>query len=299
MERRRAELYGLLGDLPLLTRPLTAVKRGEVELDGYVLETWDLDLNGVETVPASVARPRDLTRPAPAVLYNHSHGGRYDMGRRELVEGREYLQPESYAKALTDLGYVVLCIDHWVFGERAHTSEIDTVKMMLWRGEVLWGQMVYDSLRALDFLMSRPDVDPTRVATLGMSMGSNMAWWVAALDPRVAVTVDLCCLTDYQALLETGGVSGHGIYYYVPRLLQHFTTAQINELIVPRPHLAIAGTRDPLTPVIGLDRIEAALDDAYAAAGHPERWRLERYPVGHEETAEGRRAALEFLREHL
>lgn len=299
VERRRAELYALLGDLPPLNRPITASQRGQEERDGYLLETWDLDLNGIETVPAYLARPRELTGPAPAILFNHSHGDRYEIGRRELVEGREYLQPEPYAKALTDRGYVVLAIDHWIFGERSHTSELDTVKTMLWRGEVLWGRMVYDSLRALDWLLQRPDVDPARVGTLGMSMGSTMAWWLAALDPRIAVTVDLCCLTDFEALLETGGVSGHGIYYYVPRLLQHFTAAQINELIVPRAHLAVAGTNDPLTPVAGLDRIEAELDRAYARAGHPERWRLERYPVAHEETAEGRAAVLQFLGEHL
>ena len=89
-----------------------------------------------------------------------------------------------YAKALTDLGYVSLCIDSWVFGERSHATEADTFKAMLWQGQVLWGMMVYDSLRALDFLIERPDVDPQRVATLGMSMGSTMAWWVAALDER-------------------------------------------------------------------------------------------------------------------
>ena len=58
-------------------------------------------------------------------------------------------------------------------------------------------------------------------------MGSTMAWWTAALDERIKVCVDVCCLTDFQALIETGGLDGHGIYYYVPGLLKHFTTAQI------------------------------------------------------------------------
>ena len=66
---------------------------------------------------------------------------------------------------------------------------------MLWQGQVLWGMMVYDGLRALDFLLTRPEVDPQRIATLGMSMGSTMAWWLGALDERIKVTVDINCLT--------------------------------------------------------------------------------------------------------
>src|SRR5437660_12692244 len=101
-------------------------------------------------------------------------------------------------------------------------------------------------------------------------MGSTMAWWHAALDERVAACVDICCLTDYQALIETKGLDGHGIYYYVPSLLKHFTTAQINALIAPRPHLSLAGNRDPLTPPQGLDRIDAELKKVYAAENAPE-----------------------------
>ncbi len=169
------------------------------------------------------------------------------------MDGRSYLQPVPYAKALTDQGYVALAIDHWCFGERSHTSEGDTFKAMLWQGRVLWGMMVYDSLRALDWLLARPDVDASRVGTLGISMGSTMAWWLAALDERVRVTVDICCLTDFHTLLARKGLGLHGVYYYVPRLLKHFTTADINALIVPRAHLALAGLRDDLTPVEGLD----------------------------------------------
>ena len=271
----------------------------EEDRDGYRLETWTLDLNGVEPVPAYVARPRTMTGRVPAVLFNHSHGGGYTIGKKELVEGRSYLQPPAYAKVLTDLGYVVLAIDHWVFGERSHTSEGDMFKAMLWQGQVLWGMMVYDSLRALDWLATRPDVDQARIGTLGISMGSTMAWWLAALDARVKATVDICCLTDFQALLAHKNLSAHGVYYYVPRLLKHFTTAQINALIAPRAHLGLAGLQDKLTPVDGLDRIDGELQQVYAAAGHPERWRLLRYDVGHMETPEGRQEIVAFLRRFL
>jgi hypothetical protein len=132
-----------------------------------------------------------------------------------------------------------------------------------------------------------------------MSMGSTMAQWLAALDERVKVTVDICCLTEYHTLLAVKGLSGHGIYYYVPGLLKEFTASDVNALIAPRAHLGLAGSRDDLTPAAGLDIIDRELKAVYAEAGHPERWKLLRYDVAHQETAEGRREALAFLRANL
>jgi dienelactone hydrolase len=296
---RRAALYALLGELPARRRPVSGQKTSEVERDGYVLERWTLDLNGIEPVPAYVARPRGAAGRLPGVVFNHSHGGGYKIGKTELIEGRKYLQPTPYAKELTDLGYVAIAIDHWIFGERSHTSEQDMFKLMLWRGQVLWGMMVYDSLRAVDVLLQRPDVDPQRIATLGMSMGSTMAWWLAALDERIKVTVDINCLTDFDSLIAAKGLGHHGIYYYVPSLLKHFTTAQINALIAPRPHLAVVGKRDALTPADGVDRIDRELRATYARLGQPDRWKLARYDVEHQETAEGRREIVAFLKQWL
>ncbi|NLX08441.1 MAG: alpha/beta hydrolase [Chloroflexi bacterium] len=298
-ETRRQELYNLMGDLPDRERPITATTTGTDEHDGYLLEKLTLDLNGIEPVPAYFARPRDRSGPLPVILYNHSHGSRYAIGKDELLTAREYLQLPPYVEALTGLGYAVLAIDAWGFGGRYTRTESSIFKEMLWKGQVMWGMMVYDSLRAVDYLVSRADVDAARIGTLGMSMGSTMAWWVAALDPRVRVCVDICCLTDFDALIESGGLDGHGIYYYVPRLLNHFTTAQINALIAPRPHLGLAGNRDPLTPPQGLDRIDAELKQVYAEAGAPEAWQMLRYEVPHVETQEMRQAILAFLQRWL
>jgi hypothetical protein len=132
-----------------------------------------------------------------------------------------------------------------------------------------------------------------------MSMGSTMAWWLGALDERLKVVVDINCLTEFRTLLAEKGLSRHGVYYFVPDLLNHFTTAQINALIAPRAHLGLAGLRDNLTPVAGLDIIDAELKQVYARAGRPERWTLLRYDVEHQETPEGRQAIIAFLKEHL
>lgn len=297
--KRRQELFELLGDLPDRDRPVSAVTVGQEAREGMIIETLVLDLNGVESVPAYFVRPKAATGRLPVVLYNHAHGGDYVLGKDELLAGRSALQKPPYAQALAARGCASLAIDAWLFGERRGRTESELFKQMLWHGQVLWGWMVYDSLRAIDYLVGRDDVDATRIATLGLSMGSTMAWWVTALDERVRVCVDLCCLTDFQALIETRGLDGHGIYYYVPGLLKRFTTAEINALIAPRPHLSLAGNDDRLTPPAGLDRIDAALKGVYAELGAPDAWKLVRAQTGHFETAAMRAEVLAFLGRHL
>jgi acetyl esterase/lipase len=296
---RRRQLYDLLGDLPDPARTVSATKIDEVEAESYLLEKLLLDLNGIEAVPAYFVRPNGMDGPLPTVLYNHAHGLYYALGKDELLVGRDALQEPAYAQELTRRGYAALCFDTWAFGERQGRTESEIFKHMLWSGQVMWGMMVYDSLRAIDYLASRPDVDPDRLGTMGISMGSTMAWWVAALDTRIRVCVDLCCLTDFQTLIDTRGLDGHGIYYYVPGLLKQFTTAQINALIAPRPHLSLAGNFDPLTPPAGLDRIDAELRLVYQAQGAPDAWKLARYETGHFETAAMRAEILSFLQTWL
>ncbi|MBM4047433.1 MAG: alpha/beta hydrolase [Planctomycetes bacterium] len=298
-ETEREKLWGLLGDLPPRERPISAEKVAEEQHPAYTIERLMLDLNGIELVPAYFVRPKRLKGRAPAVLFNHSHGGNYLQGKEELVVPNNYLQRPAYAEALAREGYCSLCIDTWNFGERRGRTESELFKEMLWRGQVLWGMMMYDSVRAVDYLVSRREVDARRIGTLGLSMGSTMAWWLAALDTRIRVCVDICCLTDFQALVETRGLDGHGFYYFVPSLLKHFSTAQINSLIAPRAHLSLAGNYDKLTPPAGLDRIDAELKRVYMESGAPEAWRLVRHEIGHFETAAMRAEILRFLRKWL
>jgi pimeloyl-ACP methyl ester carboxylesterase len=296
---KRKLLWKLLGDLPERDKPVKVIESKSELRKKYILESMLLDLNGIETVPAYFIKPRQTETPCPVILFNHSHGGFYDVGKEELLIGAPYLQNPPYAEQLTDLGYAVCCIDTWGFGQRHIRSEHDIFKSMLWSGQVMWGMMVFDNLRVVDYLCSRQDVDSSRIATLGMSMGGTMAWWSAALDERIKLCIDICSLTDYQALMDTDGLSGHGIYYYVPGLLKHFTSSEINALIAPRLHFSLAGDLDRLTPSAGLDRIDKELRKVYVNAKAPHAWRLATYPVGHVETEEMREEVMKFLREYL
>ena len=297
--KRRQELYGLLGKLPTRDRKVGAQLISTEDRGTYTLEKLVLDLNGEEPAPAYFAKPKGATGKLPTVLFNHSHGGGYQIGKTEFIDGREYMSKPPYAEFLTSLGYNALCFDAWIFGERAKRTELDFFKDTLWHGRVLWGMMVYDALKAVDYLVTRADVDAQRLATVGMSMGSSTAQWAGALDPRLEVVVDICCLTDWHTLVEVGGLKGHGIYYYVPDLLDHFTTAQMNALIAPRAHLSLAGNQDALTPVAGLEKVDRELRAVYASAGHPERWQLLRYDGGHLETPVMREEIRKWLVAHL
>lgn len=280
----------------------------------YILKKLRLDLNGIEPVPAYLTLPveaspdqksdgspkgdgekKGASGPYPVVIYNHAHGGNYELGKDELLYGRPSLQSPPYAQALAEQGYAAICVDTWAFGERRGRTESSIYKEMLWKGQVMWGMMVFDTLKVIDVIESLPELDEKRIGTLGLSMGSTMAWWAAALDERIKCCIDICCLTDYHDLIDQGGLDGHGIYYYVPKLLKHFSTSTINELIAPRPHLSLAGLYDPLTPVQGLEKIDAHLKAVYTDHNAVDAWKLITYHTGHFETAHMRREILAFL----
>jgi dienelactone hydrolase len=301
-ERRRKELWGLLGDLPWQHRAAKPKLLSTEKHEGYTLERLVLDLNGIEPVPAMLLIPNKRPTPAPGLLYIHWHGGMYGLGKEQLLRGVD-AQP-AYAPACAEKGLVTLAIDSWCFGERKHESdgkkgEEDAFKLMLWKGQVLFGMMMFDELRALDYLASRPEVDPQRLGALGMSMGATKAWWLAALDPRIHLCLDVCCLTDYEELIRARSLSEHGIYYYVPSLLKHFQTADINELIVPRPRLSVNGRKDPLTPALGVEKVRNHLLPLYREYGKEADCRIELFEAAHAELPEMRKLILEWMDRYL
>jgi dienelactone hydrolase len=91
-------------------------------------------------------------------------------------------------------------------------------------------------------------VDGGRIAAMGLSMGATHAYWLAALDDRVAAVVHLCAFADMGPLIASGGHDLHGIYMSVPGLLQNGDMGDVAALIAPRPQFIAWGGRDPLTP---------------------------------------------------
>src|SRR5439155_19974113 len=111
----------------------------------------------------------------------------------------------------------------------------------------------------------------------------------------VKLCMDVCCLTDYEELIKAHGLQGHGIYYYVPSLLKHFQTAEINELIVPRAHLSVNGKRDDLTPPVGVNKVRNYLLPLYRKYGKEAELRVELFDCAHVELPEMRKLIQEWM----
>ena len=234
----------------------------------YFLEKFEFDNGAGATVPGYLLLPKKANGPVPALLYCHWHGGQYEIGKEELFQSSH--TPEAPGPAFAKRGFVVLGIDAYCFGERngrgpggpsekGGAGEMSASKFNLWVGRTLWGMILRDDLMALDYLASRPEVDSNRLGVMGMSMGATRAWWLMALDERLKTGVPICCLTRYKNLIEHDWLKAHGIYYYVPDILNYFDTEAIVALIAPRPVLFLDGDDDHTSPVDGIHDIEAAV----------------------------------------
>lgn len=289
---RRAALWRLLGTAPV---DAVAVSGRRVGTGADRVEHWQLDLDAGEPVPALLVRPPAGMPLRGVVLYCHAHGRRFEMGADELVQGRPALQAPPYGPVLAARGWAALAIDQRGFGARQGPGEPALVKHALWHGRTLWGLRLRDTLSALDWLRAQPGFATVPVVTLGLSMGSTLALWAAALDERIAGCAELCCAAEYDALLASGGYDGHGEYFFVPGLLAQFTLGEICALIAPRPHLSLAGRADPLTPPEGLASLDRSQRAAYAALGTPGAWQQHLEDVGHTETPAMRARVLAWM----
>ncbi|MBN9333308.1 MAG: acetylxylan esterase [Devosia sp.] len=285
----RSRFSALLGfeepDIVLLSREAT-------EHDGYVVELLRFRI-GEDLVRGFLTRPADAAGRLPAILYGHSHGGGYDIGARELLDGREYLAG-PLGPVFARAGYVTLCIDMPIFGERATASENFAAKALLWHGKSLFGKMLCDHAAALTYLAGRDDVDASRIGAFGISMGCVLSYWLAALDDRVAAVAHLCCFADFRTMIELGAHDGHGIYLTVPGMLREADGGAIAALVAPRPQLVCIGEADALTPPLSVERAWAELAPAYDLT--PDRLELVSEPgIGHQETERMRAAVLAFF----
>ena len=183
---------------------------------------------------------------------------------------------------------------------RGSDQEMSLFKLNLWLGRTLWGMMLRDEQIALDYLASRPEVDPNRIGAQGMSMGSTRAWWLAAIDDRIRAVVGVACFTRYEDLIATRNLRAHGIYYFVPGLLKHFDSEGVMALLAPRPFLALTGDSDAGSPPVGMRKLEDILKAIYRIHGKTEHFESIIYPqTGHVYNEDMHQRMVSWFRKHL
>jgi dienelactone hydrolase len=272
----RDTLIKLMGDLPPTPPVTNVVTLSREDKGSYMLEKFEFDNGAGAMVPGWILIPKTGLKKYPAIYYCHWHGGNYDLGKAELFSTHH--TPQVPAEVLTQMGYVVIAIDAYCFGERSgkgpggpeekgSAEEMSTSKYELWQGRSLWSMMVRDDQMALNYLFARPEVDAGRVAVTGISMGATRSWWLMALDERIRTGVAVGCMTRYQELIAEQKIKAHGIYYFVPGMLKHFDTEAIISLIAPRPVLFMTGDEDIGSPVSGILKIEKVVKNIYLLNG--------------------------------
>jgi dienelactone hydrolase len=288
----RKTLYQCLGDIPprptqLRSRILERHKR-----DGYAVEKVEIDNGFDSAIPGYLVIPDGLKRRAPAILLLHWHSGD-KAGPLFSQEAQNVLDP------LVRRGFILFSIDANFNGDRLGKGPAGAVernlenqrdslfKLHLWFGRTLWGMMLRDDMIAIDYLLSRPEVDPARLGATGMSMGSTGAWWLAALDERVKAVVGVACFMRYRELIAAGQLRAHAMYFFIPGILKHFDTEAVLGLMAPRPLLALTGDSDPTSPPDGIRILEKKLDRIYGLYGARDRFNSIVYPgVDHTYTPE-------------
>ena len=304
----------------------------------YIQEDFTFQTTPDVRVPACLLIPAGARRPAPGIVVLHCHGGFYVWGRDKVVAReaehpalREYKQElyagKSIATELVRRGYVVLTIDMFYWGERRMLLDEDPpsyrdpsrmtgeeiaafnrrsqqaeqlVARSLFAAGITWpGVLLWDDLRSLDYLASRPEVDAERLGCVGLSVGGYRSFVLAALDPRIRAAVAVGWMSSFGAHIRRHVVNSIGLTFHIVGLYRYLDLPDFAALIAPRPVLVINGSKDQLFPPEGVKTAFEKIEKCFAKAGVPERQRCRLYDAPHEFNLEMQSEAWEWLDRNL
>ena len=306
-----------------------------VDCGKYVREKVYFNTTPALRVPAFVLVPRNLTGKAPGVVALHDHGGFFRWGKEKLVRlpdehpaltafKKECYAGHSIADDLAEQGYVVIVIDMFYWGERrlrladdakqGAETDADVRKFNSTRGQLeqkicrriynaglTWTGLVFtDDIRTVDYLASRPEVDPGRIGCVGLSIGAFRSGHLTALDDRIRAAVDVCWLTSFRDIGADNMSHTMGFTRTIPGIYRLLDVPDVVSLAAPRALLCINGLRDNLYPVeAGVKPSYRLLEAVYAKLGAPEKFRGHLYDTPHEFNEEMQREAWEWFRKWL
>jgi dienelactone hydrolase len=227
-------------------------------------------------IPCFLLRPKKEIGPRPAILALHGHG----QGKSEVVGLVASETGQGYGLQMVRAGYVVITLDFFPFGTRKESNHYAKV----WEGfeyacsfalvqSLLWGYNLltlnlFDAFRALDYLETRPEVDPQRIGVMGCSYGGVTSMYTAILDQRIKAAVLSCSLGEYRGhgieLDEIHGICGSQV---VPGILQWAEMGDVAGLLAPMPLLTESARNDECFPWPYTEPTLARLREAYHVAG--------------------------------
>jgi dienelactone hydrolase len=278
-----ATLRDLLGAFPT-PAPLAAEALERADLGDVVREKVHYEVEEGDRVPAYVFVPKGRRGPGPAVLCLHQHAGQFDLGKSEPA-GLGGNREQHYALELARRGYVTLTFDFLCFEERrdprlegGNFERFEFTRRLV-GGSTLQAKMFFDASRAVDYLISRPEVDPARIGCVGHSLGGQQTLFTAALEPRIAAAVSSCGFASYRAIFRDK--INHNYSAYVPGLLRYGDFGDVLALVAPRPFRVAVGNADRIFPFDGiLESVETARR-RYRELGVEDRLALDAVDGGH------------------
>ena len=265
-EEYRRQLAEMLGLWPAPARTeLKPIITGKTEHADFTIERIQFQSRPGLYVTADLYIPKGLKKPAPAILYVCGHA---QVKKDGIAYGAKAFY-QHHGAWFARNGYVCIIPDTLVNGE------IEGLHHGLYRNNLWWwlsrgytpaGVEAWNGIRCLDYLQSRPEVDPQRIGMSGRSGGGAYTWWVAALDERVKVAVPVAGITDMQNHVVDGTIEGHCDCMFMVNTYR-WDFAQVAALIAPRPLLISNSDKDTIFPLDGVVRLHAQVRSVYQLYG--------------------------------
>jgi len=275
----KQKLRWMLGlDLDRAYGPVEAESTGAVDAPAYRLEKWLLQTMPRLFVTANLYLPKKSTGPRPCILYQNGHWPSLD-GAKTGYQDRYLWYPEN--------GFALLVIDPMGFGEIPGIHP-GTNRLNRWdwlsRGFTPAGVEVWNGMRVLDWLQSRPEIDPDRIGATGISGGGVMTQYLAALDERIKVAAPSCSTYTIGHQVNAGLVPKQCDCTFYPNIFG-IDFPEVLALFAPRPLLILGGRKDPIFPPAGyraaFERVRRVYRLHTEINGREERVRLVESSGGH------------------
>ena len=306
--RARPKLIDRLGGFPSRRSPLNAGVLETKDLGAYTREKIVFDTRENLSTIGYLLLPKNAPRPLPGVVCVSGHGrglpdilGMADDGSQRAERNVGYAK--EYALQCVEHGYATLAVEQLAFGTRRDDAArragpgVESCRpaacAALLMGQTMAGWRVWDAMRSIDYLATRPEVDTSRIATLGASGGGTTSLLTAACDQRVKAAV----VSAYFNTFRDSIVSiSHCPDNYVPGMLQDMEMYDLSGLVAPRALFVESGRNDRIFPIAGSEKAAAKAREIYAAFGVPNRFGYEIHDGGHEVHLVG---AFDFLKRAL